>query len=224
MSKRIPLPCTPENCGDLFLACGSASTYSNRGCRCDGCYQANHDRCRAYREANRERLAEYERTQRDPKQRYEQQRDYASKYRESNREKMREYQREHYLRNREKKAEYSRQYYIENRESCLEQARNWAARNPEKIRTRARRHSATRRALKLATAVVPFTAEQVAQRMAYYGNRCYIRMDGVCTGAFDDVDHVKPLSKGGAHMLSNLRPACEPCNSRKHNRWPFPLK
>jgi 5-methylcytosine-specific restriction endonuclease McrA len=222
MPKRIPLPCTPENCGDLFAKCGSASTYSNLGCRCNGCYEANQARCRGYRKANREKLAEYERSRRDSRQPHS--RDYIARYNEVNRERHREYQREHYIRNRENKAEYARKYYAENRDACRERNRKWTAENPENIRTRARRHSATRRALKLATAVVPFTAEQVAQRMSYYGNRCYIRMDGVCTGAFDDVDHVKPLSKGGAHMLSNLRPACEPCNSRKHNRWPFPLK
>ncbi|WP_246207809.1 HNH endonuclease [Tsukamurella spumae] len=36
------------------------------------------------------------------------------------------------------------------------------------------------------------------------------------------VDHVKPIARGGADMLSNLRPACKPCNSRKNDRWPFP--
>ncbi|MGX7727586.1 HNH endonuclease [Rhodococcus sp. 5G237] len=35
------------------------------------------------------------------------------------------------------------------------------------------------------------------------------------------VDHVKPINKGGPHMLANLRPACGPCNSRKRDQWPF---
>jgi hypothetical protein len=34
-------------------------------------------------------------------------------------------------------------------------------------------------------------------------------------------DHVQPLSKGGAHTLSNLKPSCRSCNSRKSASWPF---
>ena len=49
---------------------------------------------------------------------------------------------------------------------------------------------------------------------------CYI-----CGIPFAEVavhlDHVKPLAKGGPHLLSNLRPACELCNLRKADRWPF---
>jgi 5-methylcytosine-specific restriction endonuclease McrA len=34
-------------------------------------------------------------------------------------------------------------------------------------------------------------------------------------------DHVFPLSKGGAHALSNLVPSCAPCNRRKYNKDPY---
>lgn len=33
-----------------------------------------------------------------------------------------------------------------------------------------------------------------------------------------EMDHVEPLSKGGAHSPDNIVPACKPCNSRKGNR------
>ena len=37
-------------------------------------------------------------------------------------------------------------------------------------------------------------------------------------------DHVRPLTRGGLNMMSNLLPACRACNSSKHNRllseWP----
>lgn len=74
---------------------------------------------------------------------------------------------------------------------------------------------AARRAQRLSTAL-PFTAEQLQQRLSMYGGRCWI-----CGGPGSDADHVKPLSKGGPHILANLRPACRSCNSRKNAQWPY---
>jgi len=42
----------------------------------------------------------------------------------------------------------------------------------------------------------------------------------MCGGASQlQWDHVKPLAKGGAHMLANLRLACSRCNNVKSDRW-----
>lgn len=77
--------------------------------------------------------------------------------------------------------------------------------------------SRRRRAVLAAAAIIGHpTAESIRQRMAYFGNRCWI-----CGGPFEQVDHVKPLSKGGAHCLANLRPSCASCNNRKRARWPL---
>ena len=81
-------------------------------------------------------------------------------------------------------------------------ARGWCLRHYSRYgcsRYRARKREAT---------IVGFTAEQLAARIAYYGNRCWL-----C--------HVKPLAKGGPHMLSNLRPACSSCNRAKSDKWPL---
>ncbi|MGW8593542.1 HNH endonuclease [Dietzia sp. NPDC055877] len=45
----------------------------------------------------------------------------------------------------------------------------------------------------------------------------------ICGSVLDEfhVDHVKPLSKGGWHCLSNLRPCCPSCNLRKGAKWPI---
>lgn len=75
-----------------------------------------------------------------------------------------------------------------------------------------------RRARQAGVPTRPFTDEQWAQKIAYYGWRCWICGDGSVPL---EADHVKPLSKGGAHMLCNLRPACRSCNASKNAKWPF---
>ncbi|MDP9145044.1 MAG: HNH endonuclease [Actinomycetota bacterium] len=134
-------------------------------------------------------------------------------------------------RNRDKILDKHRQYYQDNREVMLAAAAEYKARNPEKVREARRKsiakrpdyyralsaaNAATRRARLAKVVQIPFTQEQLAQRLAYYGNRCWI-----CGNAADTLDHVKPIAKGGPNMLANLRPACKSCNSGKCDRWPF---
>jgi 5-methylcytosine-specific restriction endonuclease McrA len=71
-----------------------------------------------------------------------------------------------------------------------------------------------RRARKKSAPSHPYTSDQMAQRIAYWGDKCWM-----CGGAYEALDHVIPLSRGGADCLANLRPACGSCNSRKHNKW-----
>ena len=92
-----------------------------------------------------------------------------------------------------------------------ERSRRFRAVNPEYMR--AANH--VRRALVRGARSVPFTVEQLEARLAYYGFRCW-----QCGAPWEHLDHVKPLSKGGPHMLSNLRPACAGCNLKKGSHWP----
>lgn len=101
-------------------------------------------------------------------------------------------------------------YRRENPEKVAANLARWHAANPEKVKA----HRVTRKGLVKNAPTVPFTGKQLAERMAYYGNRCWM-----CRGAFDHVDHVKPLSKGGSNMLSNLRPSCAFCNLSKNDKW-----
>lgn len=70
-----------------------------------------------------------------------------------------------------------------------------------------------RKAVKRGVLTIPFTIEQFAARMAFWGNRCWL-----CQGPFEAADHVIPLALGGPHCLSNLRPICTSCNSSKGAR------
>lgn len=55
--------------------------------------------------------------------------------------------------------------------------------------------------------------EQFNQRMSMFNFKC-----AYCGGLFEQIDHVKSISKNGPHCLSNLRPACQCCNNKKSNK------
>jgi 5-methylcytosine-specific restriction endonuclease McrA len=98
-----------------------------------------------------------------------------------------------------------------NQERVREYAREWVKANPEKHRQKAHK----RRALMLAAKVVPFTEAELAAHIESLGGRCVY-----CGGPYQELDHVVPLSRGGEHSLSNLRPSCTPCNRRKWAKTP----
>ncbi len=140
--------------------------------------------------------------------------------------------REHYQANRESYIARATARYVADPDLVKRRATEWAAANPERHRE-IRIESARRRyaidpetkreqwrkryaAIRRGCAVYPFTVEQLAAKVAYWGSRCWI-----CAGPYDAIDHVKPLGKLGPHMLANLRPVCTPCNTRKRDRWPF---
>lgn len=212
MAKRTPLPCTPENCGETFPKCGSRNTYASRKykCRCDSCHAANVDYMRQYKAGNRETLAEKK------KQHY-------NKKRKSILAGQKQYRKANRI--PEIHNERNRQWRLDNPERAREYYRramqNWRLDNPERAQASGRLAAHVRKARIKAATVVVFTVDQLDQRMAYYGYSCYLKLPGLCTGAFDEIEHVKPLSKGGAHMLANVRPACTPCNAHKHDKWPF---
>ena len=117
--------------------------------------------------------------------------------------------------NRERERETNRRYYEANKERVAEWHRIYYESNREAFYVTCQRRRARLRAARS----VPFTADELADKWAYWGNRCW-----VCGGKPTASDHVKPLNKGGAHMLCNLRPICKSCNSRKRDKWPYLLK
>ena len=63
------------------------------------------------------------------------------------------------------------------------------------------------------------TATQIKARWAMWGDRCWM-----CGATATCTDHHKPVVRGGPNWPSNLRPACQPCNSSKHDKWPYPIE
>jgi len=85
-------------------------------------------------------------------------------------------------------------------------------RNAEVRAVYLRERSAERRRL-IREAPGSATAEQIAARVAFYGGSCYL-----CGAEADETDHVIPLTRGGPHWPSNIRPICGLCNRRKSNK------
>ena len=152
----------------------------------------------------------------------------AREYRARNADVVRQRGRATYAANREKYVAANARYYVQHREVRVAVARErrvsrdkdhegvirraWRAAN----RDRRREQDHRRRANKRGTAVMPLTRAMIDAKVNYWGRKCW-----VCSGPFEAIDHVKPLSKGGSHILANLRPICGSCNSKKHSTWPF---
>lgn len=118
-------------------------------------------------------------------------------------------------RNPERMAEFYRSYARRHPERIRAKIARARVLYPERYRQYARTGDNNRRAREK-NAAGSATNAQIEARWDYYGRKCWMcGADAVAT------DHVKPLSKGGSNWPSNLRPACEPCNNRKRNRWPF---
>ena len=81
---------------------------------------------------------------------------------------------------------------------------------------KARRHQ--KRASQYGVTVERITSGMLQELLNEYSNQCWI-----CSINLEVVhwDHVHPLSKGGAHVVSNLRPACRDCNGKKGAVHPF---
>lgn len=85
----------------------------------------------------------------------------------------------------------------------------WRKANPDKKRT----NDSRRRARKYNAPLNDFTAAQWIEMKALYKQRC-----AYCGEKPEKLtmDHITPLCKGGSHTASNILPACQACNFRKH--------
>ena len=140
----------------------------------------------------------------------------AKQYYDKNPEARRKATKKYREENHDAYLESHRKTYYKYRQKNIDYAVKWARENRDKVRTYERVTRLSRRAAK----GIKYTAAQLAERFAYYGNKCYLQLPG-CTGGADHADHVKPLSKGGWDMLGNIRPACAPCNQTKSAKWPL---
>jgi len=181
-----------RTCGELKARTefGTNNSYSDgRQRHCKPCWA---DRCSAYTARNRKAVAE---TKRAHKQRLfaadpEKVRTAARLLRDRKRDDYNARQREIYWADPEKRRAWMRA---------------WFQKNPERARIRWMKDRQHRR-----DAVGCVTPTQLAARIDYWGGRCW-----VCYTAFEEIDHVIPVTRGGTHWPANLRPICKSCNTSK---------
>ena len=97
--------------------------------------------------------------------------------------------------------------------------RRWEAKNPAKVKEINRAVKGIRRARKRGAFVEPVYRAVVFQN---YAGLC-----GICHQPIDPVeqwhlDHIIPLSKGGAHSYANTQPSHADCNVKKGATLPHP--
>lgn len=159
---------------------------------------------RAYRSANLERILTRDRA-------YDTERRKCPEYRARKAESDRRWREA----NAERQKHAVRRWMQANPEKVRGYMAAWAEKNPDYFRDAAKK----RRALKRGVVVETVNRADVIER---YGLTCYL-----CTMEIDPdeahVDHVTPLSRGGAHGMSNVRPTHERCNLRKYNKLPSEL-
>lgn len=109
---------------------------------------------------------------------------------------------------------------------------NWNRRNRDRARAArlarwdreleySKEYHKRRRAQKLAAIVEKFTSIEIYERDGWFCQICGIPVDPALKspdGASASLDHIVPLSKGGAHTRANTQLAHLTCNVRKSDR------
>lgn len=156
------------------------------------------------RDCHREktRLAVRRMRERDPERALQKNRD----WREANPEKEKKRHRRYDEAHREKRRLAISKSREDNPEHHRALRRKWRQANLEAARERCRTYWHRKRAQRSDDSLlVDWYAEQIrTMPCEYCGSEENIT-----------VDHVVPISKGGAHSIENIVPACQPCNSSK---------
>lgn len=137
----------------------------------------------------------------------ERRREYGREWIRQNAEKAREAMRRWRVRHPDEHAAESRAFHARHREERNARSAAYHRANPHVRRTAWER----RRARELG-AEGSFASEEWLALLLAYAHRCaYCGAEGLL-----HADHRIPLSRGGTNYISNILPACPPCNQRKH--------
>lgn len=153
-------------------------------------------------------------------------------YRANNKAKIAIQRKRHYRKNREnilardkkyrpspeEKRIYDKQYRKKNKEKVHEWSKKY--RQTEKGKNTAIKGSHKRRALKLKAGYEDFSPDEILKRDGYICQKCgkKTRPDykNYHHPLYPNLDHIVPLSKGGAHTRLNTQCLCHQCNMEKN--------
>jgi 5-methylcytosine-specific restriction endonuclease McrA len=125
-------------------------------------------------------------------------------------EKRKRYLSAWYQKNKERRVEQATQWRLANKERWNRYADKWRKENPDELRAYAQKRMVIVRTQTVGTV----TADDIKAILAENGSRCvYCNKRKATT-----IDHVIPLSRGGAHAVHNLAGACLPCNASKGSK------
>lgn len=138
-------------------------------------------------------------------------------WREKNKDYVRDYMRAWLDANPEKHLANGRKWRAKNRDKAIEAVRQWALRNPERAREVSAARDNNRRVRETSNGG-RFTADDVAQLKKQQRNRC-----AACSTKLTryEVDHVRPVARGGSSEPHNLQLLCPPCNRSKGAKDPI---
>lgn len=141
----------------------------------------------------------------------------------ANPEPMKAYQVAYRIANPEAIKARNKSYYVRNKSACAARSRNWIETNRDWYRewkrawsrewrsknrlahcAKQRKRAAAIRASQRAT----LSEDALNARMHAWGYVCVY-----CGGPFEALEHLKSISRGGPHILSNIAPVCTRCNS-----------
>lgn len=118
--------------------------------------------------------------------------------------------------NRERRREYSREWHNAHPGAMKGYVRKWYVRNAARVMDKGRRRRAMLRGV---------TVEHVELTVLVERDRGRCGVCGLPVRAADaSVDHILPVSKGGAHSYANTRLAHLRCNKVRGNRGPAQLR
>jgi 5-methylcytosine-specific restriction endonuclease McrA len=202
LSEKTCCDCTATlPIGEFYIYAKSGNPYP----RCKKCHMAYSV---AWQRANKDKVRQIE-----------------AKHRQKHAEKLREASRQYGAKNRDRRAALWAEYYPANAARICEAARLRRVGDLETHRERDRAYrvanpvphqlSEARRRAKKKACGGQVTAAEWLSILTYFGHACAYCL---CQCENLTMDHIEPLSRGGAHAAENIVPACRPCNSRKSDK------
>lgn len=103
---------------------------------------------------------------------------------------------------------------------AIARTKKWRAKNPEQARANGHKSRQTRRA-RMYEAGGSYTNAQIHTLLEKQNWKCAGHGCGSSLRESKELDHIKPLARGGSNDITNLQWLCMPCNRKKRDKDPI---